>query len=182
METTQFFITSINTVLFIMLLLNMLLSRFMILVSVYVVVVQLLSRIWFFVTPWSATRQASLSFTVSQSLLQLTFLRSRWDPTISSSVSLFSSCPQSFPASGSFPMSRLFASGGQNIGASASAPVLPMNIQGWLLLGWTCWISLQSKGLSRVFSNTTLQKHPFFSTQPSSQSNSHIHTWPLEKP
>ena len=86
-------------------------------------------------------------------------------PTISSSVDPFSSCPQSFPASGSFQMSHLFTSGGQRIGVSASTSVLPMNIQGWFSLGWTCWISLQSKGLSRVFSNTTVQKHQFFSTQ-----------------
>ena len=90
--------------------------------------------------------------------------------------------PKSLPASGSFPMSQLFPSGGQSIGVSASASVLPMNTQGWSPLEWTGWISLQSKGLSRVFSNTTVQKHQFFSAQPSSQSNSHIHTWPLEKP
>ena len=83
-------------------------------------------------------------------------------PAISSSVVPFSSCPQSLPASGFFPMSQLFASGGQSIGVSASASVLPMNIQGWSPLGWTGWISLQSKGLSRVFSNTTVQKHQFF--------------------
>ena len=94
----------------------------------------------------------------------------------------FSSCPQSLPASGSFPMSQLFAWGGQNIGVSASASVLPMNTQDWSPLGRTGWISLQSKGLSRVFSNTTLQKHHFFGAQLSSQSNSHIHTWPLENP
>ena len=102
-------------------------------------------------------------------------------PTISSSVVPFSSCPQSFPASGSFPRSQLFASGGQSIGVSASTSVLPMNTQDWSPLGWTGWISLQSKGLSRVFSNTTVQKHQFFSTQLSLQSNSHIHTWLLEK-
>ena len=101
---------------------------------------------------------------------------------ISSSVVPFSSCLQSFPASGSFQMSHFFPSGGWSIGVSASASVLPMNIQDWFPLGWTGWISLQSKGLSRVFSNTTAQKHQFFSTQLSSQSNSHIHTWPLEKP
>ena len=94
----------------------------------------------------------------------------------------FFSCPQSFPASGSFPMSQLFTSGGQSIGASASTSVLSMNTQDWSPFRWTGWISLQSKGLSRVFSNTTVQKHPFFSTQRSSQSNSHIHTWPQEKP
>ena len=108
---------------------------------------------------------------------------SRWcHPTISSSVLPFSSCPQYFPASGSFPKNQLFAWGGQSIGVSASASVLPMNTQDWSPLGWTGWTSLQSKGLSRVFSNTTVQKHQFFSTQLSSQSNSHIHTWPLEKP
>ena len=103
-------------------------------------------------------------------------------PTISSSVVPFSSCPQSFPASGYFPMSQLFTSGGQSIGVSASTSVLPMYTQDWSPLGWTGWIFLQSKGLSRVFSNTTVQKHQFFGTQLSSQSNSHIHTWPLEKP
>ena len=91
---------------------------------------------------------------------------SRWcHPTISSSVVPFSSCPQSFPASGSFPMSQLFASGGQNIRVSASTSVLPMNTQDWSPLGWTGWISLQSKGFSRVFSNTTVQNHQFFGTQ-----------------
>ena len=108
---------------------------------------------------------------------------SRWcHPAISSSVVPFSSCPKSLPASGSFPMSQLFASGGQSIGVSASTSVFPMNIQDWSPLGWTGWISLQSKGLWRVFSNTTVQKHHFFSSQLSLQSNSHIHTWPLEKP
>ena len=107
---------------------------------------------------------------------------SRWcHPTISSSVVPFSSSPQSFPALGSFPMSQLFASGVQSIGVSASTSVFPMNTQDWPPLGWTGWISLQSKGLSRVFSNTTVQKHQFFGTQPSSQSNSHIYTWPLLK-
>ena len=103
-------------------------------------------------------------------------------PGISSSVIPFSSCPQSLPASESFSMSQLFTWGGQSIGISALASVLPMNTQDWSPLGWTGWISLQSKGLSRVFSNTTVQKHQFFSAQLSSQSNSHIHTWPLEKP
>ena len=101
---------------------------------------------------------------------------------ISFSVAPFSSCPQSLPASGSFPMSQLFSWGGRSIGVSASASVLPMNTQDWSPLGWTGWISLQSKGLSRVFSNTTVKKHQFFCAQLSSQSNSHIHTWPLEKP
>ena len=107
---------------------------------------------------------------------------SQWcQPTISSSVVSFSSCSQSFPATGSFQISQLFASGTQSIGASASS-VLLMNTQDWSPLGWTCWISLQSKGLSRVFSNTIVQKHQFFGTQLSLQSKSHIHTWLLEKP
>ena len=108
---------------------------------------------------------------------------SQWcHPAISSSVVPFSSYPQSLPSSGSFPMSQLFAWGGQSIGVSAWASVLSMNTQDWSPLEWTGWISLQSKGLSRVFCNITVQKHQFFSTQLSSQSNSHIHTWPLEKP
>ena len=105
---------------------------------------------------------------------------SQWcHPIISSSVVPFSSRLQSFPASGSFPMSQFFASGGQSIGVSASTSVLPMNIQDWFPLGWTGWISLQSKGLSRVFSNTTVQMHQFLGAQLSLSSNSHIHTWLL---
>ena len=102
-------------------------------------------------------------------------------PTVSSSVIPFSSHLQSFPASGSFPMSQFFTSHSQSIGVSASASVLPMNIQDWFPLGWTSWISLQSKELSRVSSKTTVQKHQFFSAQLSVWSNSHIHTWLLEK-
>ena len=94
----------------------------------------------------------------------------------------FSSCPQSLPASESFPMSQLFAWDGQSTGVSALASFLPKKSQGSSPSEWTGWISLQSKGLSRVFSNTTVQKHQLFSAQPPSQSNSHIHTWPLEKP
>ena len=109
-------------------------------------------------------------------------LRQWCRPTISSSVIPFFSCLQSFPASGSFQMSQLFPSGGQTIGVSASTSLLPMNTQDWSPLGWTGWISLQSKGLSRVFSNTTIQKHEFFSTQLSLKSSSHIHAWLLEKP
>ena len=105
-----------------------------------------------------------------------------YHPIISSSVIPFSSCLQSFPASGSFQMSYFFASGGQNIGVSASASVLPMNSQDWFPLGWTGWISLQSKGLSRVFSNITVQKHQFFSAQPLHSPTVTFHTWPLEKP
>ena len=108
---------------------------------------------------------------------------SQWcHPAISTSVVPFSSFPQSLQASESFPMSQLFTWGGQSTGVSAVASFLPKKSQGWSPSEWTGWISLQSKGLSRVFSNTTGQKHQFFSAQPSSQSNSHIHTWPLEKP
>ena len=107
---------------------------------------------------------------------------SQWcHPAISSSVVPFSSCLQFLPASGSFPMSQLFAWGGQSTGVSALASFLPKKSHGWSPLEWTGWISLQPKGLSRVFSNTTVQKHQFFGAQPSSQSNSHIHTWPQEK-
>ena len=105
-----------------------------------------------------------------------------WHPAISSCFIHFSSRLQSFPASGSFQMSQFFASGSQSIGASALVSVLPMNIQDWSPLGWTGWISSQSKGLARVFSNTTVQKHQFFGAQLSSQSNSHIHTRLLKKP
>ena len=108
---------------------------------------------------------------------------SQWcHPAISSSVILFSSYPQSLPASEYFPMSQLFTWGGQSTGVSALTSYLPKKSQGWSPSEWTGWISLQSKELSRVFSNTTVQKHQFFGTQFSSQSNSHIHTWPLEKP
>ena len=125
--------------------------------------------------------QASLSVTSSRACSN-SCPSSQWcRPTISSSVVSFSSCLQSFPASGSFAMSQLSTSGGQSIGVSASEWVLPMNIQDWFPLGWTGWIFLQSMGLSRVFSNTTVQKHQFFGAQLSLQSNSHIHTWPLEK-
>ena len=124
---------------------------------------QSLSPVQLFVTPWTAAHQASLSITNSCSSLKLMRPLSWWyHPTISSSVVTFSSCLQSFPVSGSFLMSQLFTSGGQSIGVSASASVLPKNIQEWFPLGWTGRISLLSKGLSRVFSNTTVQKHPFF--------------------
>ena len=107
---------------------------------------------------------------------------SQWCPLNFSSVVPFSSCLQSFPTSGSFQMSELFASGGQSIGVSASTLDPQMKTQDWSPLGWTGWISLQSKGLSRVFSDTTVQKHQFFGAQLSLWSNSHIHTWLLEKP
>ena len=105
-----------------------------------------------------------------------------WHPAISSSVVPFSSWPQSFPASETFQMSQPFTWSGQSTGVSVLASFLPKKSQGWSPSEWTGWISLQSKGLPRVFSNTTVQKNQFFSTQPSSSSNSHIHTWPLEKP
>ena len=143
--------------------------------------VQSLSHVWLFATPWIAAHQASLSITNSRSSNSCPL--SRWcHPAISSSVVPFFSCPQSFPASQSFPMSQLFARGGQSTGVSALASFHPKKSQGWSPSEWTGWISLQSKGLSRVFSNTTVQKHQFFSAQLSSQSNSHIHTWPQEKP
>ena len=137
-----------------------------------VTVVHLLSPVPLSVTPW-ALPYPSPSPRVCSNSCTLSW----WcHPTILASVAPFSSCPQSFPASGSFPVSWLFISGSQDIGASASASVLPMNIQSWSPLGWTGCISLQSKGLSRVFSNTTVQKHHFFGAQSSLCSNSHICT------
>ena len=143
--------------------------------------VQSLSHVWLFATPWTAACQASLSITNSRSCsCSNSCPPSQWyHPTISSSVKPFSYCLLSFPASRPFPMSWLFTLCGQKIEASAS--VLPMNIQDCFPLELTGWISLQSKGLSRVFSNTTIQKHQFFGTQPSLRSNSHIHTGLLEK-
>ena len=132
--------------------------------------------------PWNTAHQVSLSITNSGSLLKIMSIETVCHPGISCSVIPFSSCPQSLPVSGSFPMRQLLAWGGQSTGVSSSTSVLPMNTQDWSPLGWTGWNFLQSKGLSRVFSNTTVQKHWFFGTQVSSQSNSHIHTWPLEKP
>ena len=127
--------------------------------------VQSLSRVQLFVTPWTAARQTSLSITNSWSSLKLMSIE--W---VMPSSHLIFCCPLLLlipipPASGSFPMSQLFTWGGQSIGASASASVFPMSTQGWSPLEWTGWISLQSKGLSRVFSNTTVQKHQFFSVQ-----------------
>ena len=123
--------------------------------------VQSLSHVQLFATPWTAARQASLSITNSRNLLKLMPSSLCCHPAISSSVVPFSFHHQSFPASGSFPMSQFFSSGGQSIGVSASASVPPMNTQDGSPLGWTGWISLQSKGLSRVFSNTTVQKHQY---------------------
>ena len=143
--------------------------------------VQSLSRVQLFTTPWTAARQASLSITNSWSLPKLMSIES-----VIPSNHLILCRPillllSIFPNIRSFQMSQLFASGGQSIGVSASASVLPMNIQDWFPLGLIGWISLQSKGLSRVFSNT-IQKHQFLGTQPSLWSSSHIHTWLLEKP
>ena len=124
--------------------------------------VQSLSHVWLFASPWTAACQASLSITNSPGACSNSCPLSRWcHPTISPSVVPFSSCLQSFPSSGSFLMSQFFTSGGLSIGASDSASVLPINIQGWFPLGWTGWISLQSKGLSRVVSNTIVQKHNY---------------------
>ena len=127
--------------------------------------IQSLSRVRLFVTLWTAACQASLSISSSRSLLKLTSTSQWCHPAISSSVVPFFFHLQSFPASGSFQMSQFFASGGRSIGVSASASVLPMNTQDWSPLGWTGWIPLQSKVLSRVFSNITVQKHQFFGTQ-----------------
>ena len=139
--------------------------------------IQSLSHVKLFVTPWTVACQASLSITNSLSLLKLMSLESMMPSNhlILSRPLLLP--PQSFPASGSFSISQFFTSGRQSFGVSASASVLPVNTQDWSPWGWNGWISLQSKGLSRVFSNTTVQKHQFFGTQLSSQSNSHIHTW-----
>ena len=130
--------------------------------------VQSLRHVRLFATLWIAACQGSLSITNSQSLLRLVSIKLVMTSdhlTISSSVIPFSSCLKSFPASGSFPMSQFFTSGGQSIGVTTSASVLLMNIQDWFPLGLTSWISLQSKGLSRAFSNTTVQKHQFFGSQ-----------------
>ena len=137
---------------------------------------QSLSRVRLFATPWTAARQASLSITNSRGLLKLMSIESVMPSNISSSAVPFSYSLQSFQASGSFLMSQLFASGGQSIGASAAASVLPMNVQDSFPLGLTGWISWQFKGLSRVFSNTTVQKHSFSALRLSLWSNSHIRT------
>ena len=145
-------------------------------------IVHSLSRVQLFVTPWITARQDSLSIQTPRVYSNSCPL-SRWcHPAISSSVVPFSSCPQSLQTSGCFPLSQLFTWGSQSIGVSASTSVLPMNTQDWFPLGWTGWISLESKGHSRVFSNTTVQKHQCFGVQLSSQSNPYMHTWPLEKP
>ena len=130
------------------------------------------------VTPWTAAHQASLSITNSHSLLKLMSIESVMPSSHLILCRPLLLLPSIF--SGSFPMRQLFSIGGQSIGTSAS--ILPMSIQDWFSLGWTGWISLESKGLSRVFFSTTIQKHQFFSTQLSLWSNSHIHTWLVEKP
>ena len=143
--------------------------------------VQLLSHVQLFVAPWTTAHQASLSITNSWSLLKLTSIES-----VMPSSHLILCCPLFLPpippSIRVFSSESVLASSGQSTGASASASVLPMNIQELFPLGWTGWIALQSKGLSRVFSNTTVQKHQFFGTQLSLWSNCHIHAWLLEKP
>ena len=136
--------------------------------------VQSLSHVRLFATPWIAAHQASLSITNSWSSFRLTSIQSVMPSSRLILFVPFSSCPQSLPASESFPMSQLFTWGGQSTGVSALASFPPKKSQGWSPSEWIGWISLQSKGLSRVFSNTTVQKHQFFGTQPFSQSNSHI--------
>ena len=128
--------------------------------------VQSLSCVWLFATPWCAQHARPPCPSPTPGVYSNSCPLSLWcHPAISSSVVPFSSCPRSFPASGSFPISQLFSWGGQSIGVSASVSVLPMNTQDWSPLGWTGWISLQSKTLSRVFSNTAVQKHQFFCAQ-----------------
>ena len=143
--------------------------------------VQSLSRVRLFVTPWIAGPQVSLSITKSRSSRRLMSIESVMPSSHLILCRPLLLLPQSLPASESFPMSQLFSWGGQSTGVSALASVLPKKSQGWSPSEGTGWISLQSKGLSRVFSNTTVQKHQSFSAQPSSQSNSNIHTWLLEK-
>ena len=144
--------------------------------------VQSLSRVWLLVTPWIAAHQASLSTTNSRSSPRLMSIQSVMPSSHLILCHPLLLLPPIPPSIKSFPMSQLFAWGGQSTGVSALASVLPKKSQGWSPSQWTDWISLQSKGLSRVFSNTTVQKHQFFGAQLSSQSNSHIHTWPQEKP
>ena len=145
--------------------------------------VQSLSCVWLFVTPWTAARQVSLSNINSQSLLKLMFIEMVMPSNHLILCRPLLLLPSVFPSIRVFTKrSQFFSSGGHSIGVSTSASVLPINIQDWFPLGLTSWISLQSKGLSRVFSNTTVQKHQFYGAQLSLQSNSHIHTWLLEKP
>ena len=155
--------------------------------SVYLLSVQFSSVTQLCLTLCTSMGCSILGSPVCHQLLEWSLPKLMFIESVMPSNHLILSCPllllpSIFPRLGSFQISRLFASGGQSIGVSASISVLPMNTQDWSLLGWTGCISLQSKGLSRVFSNTTVQKHQFFGAQLSSQSNSHIHTWPLEKP
>ena len=138
---------------------------FWISISIQFKSVQSFSRVWLFATPWIAARQAPLSITNSRSLPKLMSIELVMPSKHLILCCPFSSCSQSFPVSGSFQTSQLFTSGSQSTGVSASTSALPMNTQDWSPLGWTGWISLQSKGLSRVFSNTTVQKHQFFGAQ-----------------
>ena len=143
---------------------------------------QSLSRVWLFVTPWIAAHQASLSITIPRSLSKLMSIKSEMLSNHLVLCCFLLLLPSIFPSIRVFSNESVFWSGGQSVGVSASASVLPINIQDWFPIGWTGSISLQSKGLSRVFSNTTAQKHKFFGTQLSLWSKSHIHTWLLEKP
>ena len=145
-------------------------------------VAYLLIHVQLFVTPWMAAHRAPC-LSPSPRVCSESCPSSQWcHPTILSSVIPFSSCLQSFPASGCFPRSQFFASGGQSVGALALASVLPVNIQGWFPLGWTVLIFFLSKGLSRVFCSTIVQRLQFFSTQPFLLSRSHSRTWLLGKP
>ena len=148
----------------------------------FIVVVQSLSHVYFFATTWTAPHQVSLSFTISRNLLKpmsIELMMPSNHLVLGCSLLLL---PSIFPSIRVFSNDSLFKSGGQSIGASASALLLPINIQGWFPLGLTGLISLMSKELSRVFSSATIWKHQFFGAQPSLVSNSHLHTWPLEKP
>ena len=144
--------------------------------------VQSLSRVRLFETPWTAACQASLSITSSWSSLKLTFIKSVMPANHLILCHPLLLLPPVSPSIRVFSNESTLAWGGQSTGVSASASFPPKKSQGWSPSEWTGWISLQSKGLSRVFSNTAVQKHQFFGAQLSSQSNSHIHTWPLEKP
>ena len=141
--------------------------------------VQSLSRVWLFATPWIVARQVSLSITNSQTSLRLTSIKSVMPSSLCHLLLLLPPIPPSIRV---FSNESTLRMRWPKYWSFSFSIILPKKSQGWSLLGWTAWISLQSKGLSRVFSNTTVQKHQFFSAQLSSQSNSHIHTWPLEKP
>ena len=178
-----FFLVKVILAILVLLLFHIILKISFSISKGYFSSVQSLSCVQLFVTPKTASCQASLSITTIPGAYSNSCPSSWWcHPTSSSSVIPLSSCLQSFPASESFQTSQFFASCGQRTGVSASASDLPMNIQDWFPLGWTGWISLKSEGLSRVFSNTIVQKYQFFGAQLSLWSNSHIHTWLMEKP